>query len=133
MRWIGRLVALVAASVLVLGVGTASAHNKTLPSTVVATGFALGPGPNHAVYGFITGNKRCTANRPVRLIFRYPGGASRVVDRGRTSQNGNYGLSGDPNNPPGGDLWIVRAPRHRVGPISKRHRHICQASQQEVD
>ena len=130
MRWIGRLVALVAASVLVLGVGTASAHNKTLPSAVTVVGIAPGPAPNFGVYGFITGNKRCTANRPVRLIVRYPGGARRVVDRGRTSQNGNYGLSGDPDPP--AEAAFVRAPRHRVGPISKRHRHICAASQQQV-
>ena len=126
MRSIASLVA-IAAAITLLAAGTAGAHSKTFATEVDITTISVAPGPTVSAYGLLTGNRRCTGARPLKLLLRSVGGPARVVDEGRTSRNGHYGLSGAAEGTL--DRVIVRAPKRRVGPIGKRHRHICAMSQ----
>lgn len=140
-----RHLALAAAAMSLLAVATAEAHNKTFTSQVHLD---EGEGPviystsdasasessdvRYTAYGRVEGIQRCMVKRPVVLVHTDSDGERRVLDRGRTSEAGYFGLSGLVSEWDPEDVVRVRALRKRFGPFNKKHRHICAAASSDL-
>jgi hypothetical protein len=99
--------------------GAAAAHTIHIPTTVQFVGETEGPAGNIGFYGFLATKKKCRANRTVKLVFHYSTG-NEVVDVGRSSRSGNWGLSADPTGVDGAHVVVTKKNVGRHG-----HRHIC--------
>lgn len=125
--------ALLAAAIAVLagGPGTATAHQRSIPTMIqTATSDVTLDGQAMFLGRVRSPTRDCRAFRRVTMTFLYTDGARRLVDRGPTSRNGAFTLLGPFDPEP--DVAVFRAPRKRIAPKDKRHRHVCRGTRLRV-
>jgi hypothetical protein len=115
----------------VAGIGAALASGTHYPTTLDAKGLGVGPPPSSVFieFGRVHSAKRfCQSDRSLKMTAHYPDGSHKVLDTGRSSQNGAYALVGDFT---GTDGVTITAARKRLG--RPGHRRICNAGSTPVD
>ncbi len=88
---VGTFLATVVAALALAGGATAKA-----PATTDAVVWDLGPISTSRVLifgGLLSDRPKCVRNRRYKFVFRYVGGGSTVVDRGRSSNEGAWSVS----------------------------------------
>ncbi|MFN8161773.1 MAG: hypothetical protein U0R52_12105 [Solirubrobacterales bacterium] len=96
--------------------------------TTVTVDVGIKPSEDFLVLGHLSSpNHKCLAGRTVKLFFVYPSG-KRLVDTGRTSTRGIFGVGGDSSGVSAGRVTVTRK---RIG--TRTHPKFCGAASIVID
>jgi len=116
--------AAVGVTLLLAGTEGAVAHTTHTPTDIIIVQNAEGPVDHFGLYGFLDAPKKCRAKRRVEILFDF-GNGFEVVDRTKSSLNGNWAGSGDLAGRVIADAKVTVGKKN-IGPSG--HRHLCEAT-----
>ncbi len=126
-RVFGKVLVAMAACALLIGAGTAAAHDRVFSSSVVLESslvYSTSTEVDIRATGHIgSHNGKCLPQRTVRLYFNY--GSTRVLaDVDRSSGGGAWAVKGAASSAP--DSFTVRLARQRIDlALGSGHHHVC--------
>jgi hypothetical protein len=113
-----------------LGAASASGHETSFPTMIFLDDLTI-VGDDLLFSGHVESPRNgCLPRRTVELHAVFTGG-SEFIDRGRTSENGFYGVGGAFDSGGGAFNWRIRVLRKDIG--GHDHTHICKSDKLIVD